>query len=92
MLKCDECCLPAALVPAANIRSMYKTVYQAAFWAMQKTEQELPEDLNELVQLLAIHRRQQQQQPAAPPPPHENPGTDGVDEQQNSLQNPHQQQ
>uniref|UniRef100_A0A383VDL8 carnosine N-methyltransferase n=1 Tax=Tetradesmus obliquus TaxID=3088 RepID=A0A383VDL8_TETOB len=45
----------------ANIRSMYKTVYQAAFWTMQKTEQQLPQDLNELVQMLALQRQQQQQ-------------------------------
>eukprot|EP00879_Flechtneria_rotunda_P018353 GHRR01019250.1.p1 GENE.GHRR01019250.1~~GHRR01019250.1.p1 ORF type:complete len:148 (+),score=74.27 GHRR01019250.1:576-1019(+) len=45
----------------ANIRSMYKTVYQAAFWTMKKTEQQLPEDLTDLVKLLALNKQQQQQ-------------------------------
>jgi hypothetical protein len=48
---------------AANIRSMYKTVYQAAFWTMKKTEQQLPQDLNALVQMLALQRQQQQPSP-----------------------------
>jgi hypothetical protein len=43
---------------------MYKTVYQAAFWTMQKTEQQLPQDLNQLVQMLALQRQQQQPSPA----------------------------
>jgi hypothetical protein len=51
------------LCGAANIRSMYKTVYQAAFWTMQKTEQQLPQDLNQLVQMLALQRQQQQPSP-----------------------------
>ncbi|KAF6266581.1 N2227-like protein-domain-containing protein [Scenedesmus sp. NREL 46B-D3] len=52
----------------ANTRSMYKTVYQAAFWTMQKTEQQLPQDLNQLVQMLALQRQQQQQQRQQQPP------------------------
>jgi hypothetical protein len=52
------------LCAAANIRSMYKTVYQAAFWTMQKTEQQLPQDLNQLVQMLALQRQRQQPSPS----------------------------
>lgn len=37
---------------------MYKTVYQAAFWTMQRTEEGLPEDLGELLaHLRAIGER-----------------------------------
>lgn len=58
----------SCVVCAANIRSMYKTVYQAAFWTMQKTDQQLPDDLNELLKHLAVTKQQQaaQQQQAAP--------------------------
>lgn len=38
---------------------MYKTVYQAAFWTMQKTDQQLPDDLDELLKVLAITKQQQ---------------------------------
>lgn len=49
---------------------MYKTMYQAAFWTMRKTEAQLP-DLNELVRRLAVSKQQQQQ-----PPPAEQQGHD----------------
>jgi hypothetical protein len=47
---------------------MYNTVYKASFWTMRKTERALPDNLTDLVQLLAAHkqqRRQQQQQSGA---------------------------
>jgi hypothetical protein len=45
---------------AANTRSMYRTVYQAAFWTMVKTDASLPTDLTELVKLLAANKARQQ--------------------------------
>jgi hypothetical protein len=76
---------------------MYKTVYQAAFWTMQKTEQQLPQDLNELVQMLALQRQQQQQQQETqrpPPPPPKALGTAPhcAEDQQQTEQQQQQQQ
>lgn len=48
----SSCFVDAAYI--ANVRSMFKTVYQAALWSMTKTGEQLPEDLEELVQLLAV--------------------------------------
>lgn len=40
---------------------MYRTIYQAAFWTMRKTDYSLPTDLAELVKLLAVNKAQQQE-------------------------------
>jgi hypothetical protein len=39
---------------------MYKTVYQAAFWTMRRTERGLPDDLGELIAHLAAFNQAQQ--------------------------------
>jgi len=90
-------CLCICIVAyAANLRSMYRTVYQAAFWTMRKTDRQLPTDLSELVQLLALNKAQQRQQQQQPPSQQQQPGkqqqTQPNEEKQQQQQPPQQQQ